>query len=814
MEFVPSTGGHSDPAAIPAHVRESLPGGDGQGQGGRHAANDHDGNGPGRERGPDGNRDDTGPPHRRGESPEEQSQRRQQDEAANRKMAEERIDKQVKALQKSEEAIAKAMKAVPSTEQGVSQVVSHMAHTAPDALTMVVVGTAVTGVAAAKGVHHLVTRAIEAVRAKVAGWRARFGGDEGGAQPHSPASRDGDGHAGSEGRVGDRDGSDGPARELPQSHRDGDGPAGGERPAAGDRVSLGDLPTRASVDEAAGKIDSTNSSGRGCADGAVGMRDLIATGESSVPADRGADYAGQSVNELAGRLGGDRFTHADVESIRATLEGLGDRASATIVGRHPDGELHAVTVMRVDGEFVVVDPSAPAGHRVSDLGAGLKHFSEMGAVFHDGHRPVRASDSRVTHPSELGPRKAFGEHERVGTRRDPEEGTNADGDEDGGSGVGQRHGEDAVDGDHTDSDDAATPVDPAEVARQANHDRIQSVIDDARARQAALNRARLDLEAAEKAGAPKSEIDAAKERVDRAKNDFDVANDRQSREVEGAYNVREDSDGKTHYRRRAGGEAAGYPQLRVDDDGLPALVEPKPPSPGEAAQRQELADALAEARNDPAAARTDPEKVITKVRDEHRDGLRADERARYSRELDESQTNTEHRDNPDNDLTYEYERHAGDHMRPTVDRQELAAQVESQRHGLETRSIDELIASIEGYDSKHRDSTAATRQQRRSELAALVELALLTEGYKPAVATRLASAYSDVQLRGNGSDQVITHNQDQVMGGRRSAETYGDSDANGMLGSLSKNEKDEFLKWLKARSDEFGGSAIYVSIRI
>lgn len=773
-------GAMTDPAGVPRSIGEH-----GDLSGGGHDRVDGDGQGPLGQR---ADADDA-PPRRGGRGADEVAEHgARMDQAAEEKMAREAREAPARAASSFTKSMQKTFESVGHSAAPPGGV-GDLTHVGADAVTVGAVGAAVLGVVAARAIASGVGRAVAAVGRVVEQVRARFGGSAAGV----------DGARVDEGprRVGE-----GVAADVVAA----DGVVRADR-------GLDDV----GLDDVVGRLDSTNESGRQCGRNAVAVRELLTSGSTRVPEAMGPDHVGMSVNELAARLGSpDGFSRTDVDAVVRSLVGLGDGSSAVVVGRHGDGSLHAVTVANVGGRLVVIDPSARPGLRVTGLVEGLAHFSEMGAAFHDGRVSVGGGDPRVSRPVSVGDAgggRVFGGHELVGTRR-----------------AGGEPGDGRPTGDHADeargrpTDDGAderpdadgevdgTVDDPAAAARAENRQRIETVVVDARAASAARVEAEAELARAREHG-DDGEIARAENRLDHSRADEREAHARMWSEVEDHYKPRVHDGGKS-YARNPGGEAAGYPLLRPGEDGLPVVVSERVPSESEVARRQELADALDEARADPAASDgTDPAKIVEQVRDEHRQQLREEERRRYSAELGNSDTDTASRDDPANDLTYRFDLDTERVMRDGIDPQELSDQIDAQRHGMETRSINELIEAIDTYNSDERESTTALRSSLREAVEEMCLETLVGAGFDPDTAGRLASAYARVQLQGQGSDQVVTHNHDQVMGGRRSAQTYGDSGVNGMLGAINKQERAAFRAWLEARRDEFGSAAIYVEIR-
>ncbi|MGC4936223.1 polymorphic toxin type 15 domain-containing protein [Gordonia sp. DT30] len=344
--------------------------------------------------------------------------------------------------------------------------------------------------------------------------------------------------------------------------------------------------------------------------------------------------------------------------------------------------------------------------------------------------------------------------------------------------------------------------------KAANRQHIESVVDEARSASDARARADADLADAMQRGDAR-EVTAAERRLQQARGRERGAHARMWSELDDKYTEKRDIS----FARRPGGDDAGYPRLRVGDDGLPEVVPDRTASPDVAERRESLANALARARNEAEdnGLGTDPEKVCGDQRDRHRAELRELERARHTEELEQSDIDTASRDSAAHgeDLTYLLKnpyRYLGE----GADRQEAAGQLDAQRHGMETRSVDELLEAIDTYDGT-REATAGLRSELRKQLRDRCFDALVGEGISPETAEEVAEAYADVQLYGSGSDQVITHNNDQVAGGRRSASTYGDRDVNGALGSTNQQEKAALRAWLQDLSLRgFGNCAIYV----
>lgn len=342
--------------------------------------------GPGRHRKPDGLPPDGRPPERVDELAKHG---RSMDELANRKMARESREAHARVA----DAVQKSMKKLVSkTEKHVDSVgtkptppadLGHVLLATPDAVAMVVIGGGLLGALAVKET----SARMKGVRESV---RRIFGV-----------------------RPSDADSAAGPSSGRHQAASHVSDPGSGDVRAESGRSA-------AELDSLLGELNSTNESGQQCALQAAATRDLLNSGTAHIPESRGPDYPGMSVKGLADLLGApDGFSRTDIDSIATTLSQLGDRATATVVGRNPDGSLHAVTVGTIDGELVVLDPSAPIGDRVVGLHVGLQGFDEMGATFHDGRQSASSDVIRVTHPSSdtVSP-KIFGDHERVGVRQD------------------------------------------------------------------------------------------------------------------------------------------------------------------------------------------------------------------------------------------------------------------------------------------------------------------------------------------------------------------------------------------------------------
>ncbi len=131
---------------------------------------------------------------------------------------------------------------------------------------------------------------------------------------------------------------------------------------------------------------------------------------------------------------------------------------------------------------------------------------------------------------------------------------------------------------------------------------------------------------------------------------------------------------------------------------------------------------------------------------------------------------------------------------------ELARQLKLWEHGFNTQTVAQALDNL----ANPRPSSTKLRDGFREGLADKVERDLREIGYSPQEAAKFAEEYALKQFPKESGliTNPVIHNPDMAMGGPADAGTYGDWQVNNALGTLTKQERDAFIAWLKTQDPQ------------
>ncbi|WP_126315444.1 hypothetical protein [Mycobacteroides chelonae] len=128
---------------------------------------------------------------------------------------------------------------------------------------------------------------------------------------------------------------------------------------------------------------------------------------------------------------------------------------------------------------------------------------------------------------------------------------------------------------------------------------------------------------------------------------------------------------------------------------------------------------------------------------------------------------------------------------------EVTRQADLWQHGFNTQTVQQALDNT----TNPRPVTTELRNKLRDELEIRAQNDLVGAGYGVAEAAKLAQDYALQQFPKESGliPQPVLHNPDMAIGGSPDAYTYGDWQVNNALATLTKQEKDAFIAWLKTQ---------------
>lgn len=131
---------------------------------------------------------------------------------------------------------------------------------------------------------------------------------------------------------------------------------------------------------------------------------------------------------------------------------------------------------------------------------------------------------------------------------------------------------------------------------------------------------------------------------------------------------------------------------------------------------------------------------------------------------------------------------------------ELARQLKLWEHGFNTQTVAQALDNL----ANPRPSSTELRNQFRQGLQERTFNDLLEIGYGPQEAAMFAEEYALKQFPKESGliTNPVIHNPDMAIGGPAEAGTYGDWQVNNALGTLTKQERDAFIAWLKTQDPQ------------